>query len=208
MGISKLLQSKEYYVAAMEELDIEAELKPRRAGDQAEEPEVAAMRAALREIDKLKVKGRYEQVRARYWKQLKLDVYHREINLSLSPEAKLFFERWGNLQAGRNSPDPAQKERFNKFFEGAEIRERTIQEVNDLIAVLEPAKKKRGKKRVQPPWRNEVAALDAMRLLCGGDPEPDILEAARHVAREEKLAQEKSRADYFDRLYRERQSFR
>lgn len=206
MGINELLQSKEYYVAAMDELDIEAELKPRREGDSTEDPEDVAKRAALREIDDLKASGEYEQARVRYWKDLDLDKYQPKTGVSRSSEMQGFFERWRNLREGLISPDPAQKERFQKFFEGAKIRELPLQQANDLIAVLEPAKKKRGRKKEIPPWRNEAMALDAMRLLRQRD--PSIPKAAQKVALEEGLAEEESRAKYFERLYRERQKLR
>ncbi len=206
MGINELLQSREYYVAAMDELDIEAELEPRQDGNSLEDPEDAAKRAALREIDGLKVNGEYERARARYWEDLGLENYQPREGLRLPAEAQEFFKRWRNLREGLNSPDPVQRERFQKFFEAANIRDRPLQQANDLIAVLEPAKKKRGRKKETPPWRNEATALEAMRLLRHGG--LSIPQAAQQVALEEGLAEEESRAKYFERLYRDRLKLR
>lgn len=206
MGINELLQSQEYYVAAMEELDIEAELEPRGGGGDEEDPEDSAMRAALREIDGLKVNGQYERTRTRYWEDLDLDRYHLGEGLVFSPGQREFLQRWHNLREGMSSPDPAQAQSFQKFFEVAKIRERPLQQVNDLIAVLEPAKKKRGRKKESPAWRNEVVALDTMRVLCAGG--LSIPQAAQQVALEEGRAEAESRAKYFERLYRDRLKLR
>lgn len=206
MGINELLQSQEYYVAAMEELDIEAELEPRGGGGDEEDPEDSAMRAALREIDGLKVNGQYERTRTRYWEDLDLDSYHLGEGLVFSPGQREFLQRWRNLREGMSSPDPAQAQSFQKFFEVAKIREIPLQQVNDLIAVLESAKKKRGRKKESPAWRNEVVALDIMRVLCAGG--LSIPQAAQQVALEEGRAEAESRAKYFERLYRDRLKLR
>lgn len=155
-------------MAAMDELEIEAELEPKGLCRPGEDPEDVAKRAALREIDELKASGRYERTRARYWGNLDLDRCHLGEGLVFSPGQREFLQRWRNLREGMNSPDPAQAQSFQKFFEVGKIRERPLQQVNDLIAVLEPAKKKRGRKKESPAWRNEVVALDTMRVLCAG----------------------------------------
>lgn len=208
MGINDLLNLKEYYIAAMDEIEIEQDLTP---GDQARQAsaligsEQKAMRAALREIDRLKVSGDYEKERARLWEELGLAQTDREVEFP--PRIFEFAKHWGNLRAGLNSPDEAEQEQFRKFYEAAQLRSKSLPEAQELISVLRTAKKKKGRKNVlRPAWLEDLGELDEIRLLYGQG--LSIPMAARQVAQREALAHQDSRAKRFENLFRERMKLR
>ncbi|MCK0142993.1 hypothetical protein [Aliiroseovarius sp. F20344] len=210
MGINELLKSANYYLANVDELNIEQDLWASKIDapslPRCDPEHAAAMRAALVEIDRLKVSGDYEAVRARLFEELGLEKYKFE-GFEIPPKFREFLGNWHNLRDGMESPDEVQRERFQKFFETAQIQTRELSETHDLIRALEPAKKQKGRPPgPRPPWRKYATALDEMRILCAEG--VSILEAARQVAKKQGLAQEESRAKYLERHYRNRKELR
>lgn len=206
VDITELSKSKEYYIAADSELAIEERVYPRPKGKPDfvdSDPVISAKRAALREIDKLKASGEYENERLRLQKVHGLEWMSTRKSFKTPARAKMFFDLWGNLRDGMESPDNEQKKRFQSFFDAAQLKTKSFPEAQALIAVLEPAKVKKGRKSVPyPKWREDIGALDAMRLLHGNG--VSIPEAARQIAQEEGLAHQDGRAKRFENLYRER----
>ncbi len=67
---------------------------------------------------------------------------------------------------GMESPDLDQKQRFRMFYDSAGLGSKRLRDIADFIAVLEPAKKRRGRKvENNPKWRKDTWTLDDMRLL-------------------------------------------
>lgn len=204
--MSDSLTYTESRIAALDEIELEAivwgERDPpterlRRYHD--------ADRAALREIDRLKIAGTYEAERARLAAYLKPPSPQWEHFLQRAKAGE--FEPWENFSKGLHSPDPDQRERFERLYREGEWGEKTPREFWYVLECLEPAKgRKTGRPKAIPPWHNVAQQLDAMRLLVSaGD---SIPQAAREQARIEGLAHADSRADYFDQMYRERMALR
>ncbi|RBW57441.1 hypothetical protein [Ruegeria sp. A3M17] len=208
LGLNELLETKEYYIAAMDELEIEETLHPVPEGKKTNNPEIEAKRAALREIDRLKAIGEYQNVRARLRKELEEGPLSGLLNsdgIKIPVKFLEFAERWSNLRAGMESPDQDQLRRFQKFFETADIMSKPLPEISDLLAVLEPAevKKKSGRKvEIRPKWRKDAGVLDEMRVMVVRG--LSIPEAARQMAFKEGFAHQDSRAKRFENLYRAR----
>lgn len=209
LGLNELLISKEYYIAAVDELKIEAELEWHSATSEQDSAENKAMRAALREIDFLKVSGEYEQRRRVLWNELGLEQYHSGSGIEIPARFLAFAKEWDNFKAGLNSPDLEQGKRFQRFNEATQLtsKNRLPAEVHDLIIALERAKKTKGRKQgVRPAWLKDASALDEMRLMHSKG--FSVPEAAREVARKEGRAHEDSRAKRFEYLFRQRQKLR
>lgn len=210
MGINDLLKSKEYYIAAMDEIEIEKDLTPRdkaRHPAALKDPEQEAMRAALQEIDRLKICGDYDKERARLWVELGLAQYHSGQGLKIPAGFLDFAKHWENLKTGMKSPDVAERDQFNKFFETAQLRSKSLPEAQALISILQRAKKKQGRTpKLKPTWLNDTDELDEMRLLHAQG--MSIPMAARQVAQKEGRAQQDSRAKRVENFFRKRMKLR
>lgn len=209
MGVRELLQSKEYYIADYDELDLEEELERCLARPETDEAEQRAMRGALREIDLLKASGEYEQRRRELWEKLELGAYGFRSGIKIPKPFFEFSEVWRNFKEGLESPDLEQRMRFERFNKATQLtsKARPPSEVHDLLVALEPAKKAKGRKQgVRPAWRKDASALDEMRLMHSQG--LSVPEAAREVARKEGRAHEDSRAKRFENLFRQRQKLR
>jgi hypothetical protein len=204
LPISEILTRKDHYIGCHEELEIEEDLIRWQNKSEHAESEIAeadAMRAALREIDQLKISGDYEAERARLAKRFKAKPMLQ--GFQLDPE---FAQSWANLRAGMRSPDLDQRARFQRFYVAAELGLKLPRDIVNLIAVLEPAKKKRGRPSVRVPWSTEAEFLDEMRpLVANGS---SIPKAARQVAAAEGKAEQDNRAKWFEKLFRDRQKMR
>lgn len=209
------LENRDYYVAWIDELEIEARLLGQLDGKvdvNGEGNEEKAMRAALREIDRLKIEGCLVSERARLQKLPEIEGLDRTLDRAISKlirDDTGFLKNWDNLRQGMNSPDPEQAERFNKFFDAAGLGPKTPREIVDLIGVLEPAKtrKKPGRKPIPvPKWRNDTAVLDEMLALVNRG--MSVKAASERIAEEEASGREESRAKRLANFYRDRQKLR
>ncbi len=199
------LTMSEYRIAACDEIALEAIVWDGRAPrDEWEARFLEADKAALREIDRLKIAGIYEAERAR-------------LAARLDPEPRVFAEIAARLEAGEleplnnflrglRSPDPDQRARFERLYEQADLAGKSPRECWHILSCLEPAQKPRGRPPATPPWRNVAQQLDAMRLAVAGG--ASIPQAARDAAAGEGRAEEESRARYFEKLYRQRAALR
>ncbi|AXI45791.1 hypothetical protein C1J03_06950 [Sulfitobacter sp. SK012] len=210
MGVNELLKSKEYYIAAMDEIAIEQGVQPRDQDGQlaaSVDLEQEAMRAALQVIDLLKISGDYERERARLWDDLGLARYRSGGGVKLPAALLDFAKEWGNLKNGMESPDRSEREQFRKFFEVAQLGPKSPPEIHPLISVLRRVKKRRGRTpKLKPAWLKDTDELDKMRLLHAKG--MSIPEAARQVAQDEGFSQQDSRAKRFENLFRNRMKLR
>lgn len=181
-----------------DELDIEDELLDMAASDNFR----ADLVCALRRIDRTKVDGTYDAQRAELRKKLE---HLRLPAIELSEGQMRAAELVSNFAAGCRSPDPDQRRRFKKLLEriGADC----LGEWMDVMAAIEPAKRHKGKRRISPPWRNVAEHMDAMRSLLASE-DISIPEAARRIADGEGRAQRRSRAEYFEKMYRQKAALR
>jgi hypothetical protein len=205
----------EYYVAWVDELDIEAKLLRQlenKKMDTSEDPIEIAMREALGEIDKLKIEGRLEAERSRLQQLPDIEDLSKTLDRTITRVQRDyadFFEYWDNLREGMESPDPDQRERFNRFYEAAGLGPKKPWEIIDLIAVLEPAKKKKksGRKPIpNPKWRNDVDELNEMLTLVASGLSAKA--ASEKVIEAKAEGWEESRAKRLANFYRERQKLR
>lgn len=168
---------------------------------------------ALRLIDELKIEGRYEQERERLAAIIPISSLASALQplLEYIEQNKDGVHLMENYIRGLRSPDPAQRARFRAFSEVVDVDELSPREKYAVLAPLERAKQgKGGRPRLTPPWRNEVAAMDRMRLRLRESAE-GILEAARDAAAHDErrnAGAPENRADRFDHLYRQRLSLR
>ncbi|WP_428515455.1 hypothetical protein [Roseovarius sp.] len=209
------LAKKDYYIAWVDELDIEAKLISRLEDDGAEHWQgivITAMREALREIDQLKIAGRLDAEKARMKQRPEIAELEEKLDRIwpiIQRSNADFFEDWNNLRQGMKSPDPDQRARFNRFYEAAELGSKLPRDIADLIAVLEPAKivKSPGRKPIAiPKWRNDTAALDEMLTLVAKGLSPKA--ASEKIARDEGSVREVSRAKRLADFFRDRQRLR
>lgn len=215
LGNFEHLTKKDYYVAWMDELDIEAKLLRRLENEDVgtgEDPVVCAMREALGLIDKLKIEGRLEAERSRLQQLPDIEDLSKTLDRTITRVQRDyadFFEYWDNLREGMESPDPDQRERFNRFFEAAGLGPKKPSEIIDLIAVLEPAKRKKkpGRKPIaNPKWRNDVNELNEMLVLVAGGLSAKA--ASEQVIEAKAEGWEESRAKRLANFFRERQKLR
>lgn len=215
LGNFEHLSRMEYYVAWMDELDIEAKLLRRMENedvDANEDPVVSAMREALGEIDKLKIEGGLAAERIRLQQLPEIEELGKTLDRTITRVQRDYtdyFEYWDNLRQGMKSPDPDQRERFNRFFEAAGLGPKKPWEIIDLIAVLEPAKRKKkpGRKPIaNPKWRNDVNELNEMLVLVAGGLSAKA--ASEQVIEAKAAGWEESRAKRLANFYRERQKLR
>ena len=200
------LSMAEYRIAACDEVDLEAIVWQER------EPECDTARryheadkAALREIERLKLSGAYEAERARLANYL--EPPSPMIQRLMQRIEAGDFEPLNNFMDGLKSPDPDQRARFQRLYEGAELGDKTPRELWHILECLESAKKeKEGRPKAIPPWRNVLHQMDAMRLVVANG--STIPEAARQVAQDEREQGVENRAKYFERLYRQRADLR
>jgi hypothetical protein len=165
-------------LAYVDELEIEAPAYDDR-GDESDiaRRERNERRIALREIDRLKVAGTYDAVRA----AIAADMPKPENRMSEIARTAGNWDGLNNLAAGLRSPDPAQRARFRAFYEEQEIADKSPREIEALLAVLERAKRPKGRRAVSPPWRDYADELDAMRMALAADPDIGIVGAARQA---------------------------
>lgn len=204
LGVNEMLTRKDYYIGCYEELELEEELIFQlHQGGLAESriAETEAMRAALREIDQLKISGNYEAERERFRKFYQTKPTGQGIKIDPT-----FARNWSNLRSGMTSPDLKQRARFQAFYVAAELGPKPPRDIADLIAVLEPAKGKNGRPGLRVPWSNDLSALDEMRILEATG--QSIPKAAQQVAATEGKAQQDNRAKRFEKLFRDRRKLR
>lgn len=195
------LTFSEYRIAACDEVDLESIVWDERdSSNERLRRYHEADRAALREIERLKLAGTYEAERAR------LAAYLEPPNPAHDRLAQRIengeFEPMRNFLDGVRSPDLEQRERFESLYEKAKLADKSPREFWHILLCLEKAKKPKGRPGVSPPWRNVVGALDAMRFAVAKG--ASIPQAARDAAAREGRAEEESRARYFEKLFRER----
>ncbi len=195
----------EYRIAACDEIDLEAIVWDERTpSNEWLRRYHEADRAALREIERLKLAGTYEIERARLATYLESpSPAHERLAQRIENDE---FEPMRNFLVGLRSPDQEQSERFERLYCEAELADKAPSECWHILACLEKAKKPKGRPGVSPPWRNVVTALDAMRLLVASG--ATIPQAAREMAANEGRAAQGSRARYFEKLYRQREALR
>jgi hypothetical protein len=204
-----MLVQREHSIAFHDELEIERDLIRHISKDDDELSRliVRILRSALRKIDRLKTVGIYEERRRRIASDL-------EASSPAIPPPRLSVDRefendFQNLLDGTKSADLRQRQRFHDLMDEMELWEKTPAETpKSLLRSLERAKLRgRGRPKASPPWQLEAEALDAMRVLCGREG-ASIPEAARLTAGREGRANRDSRADYFEKLYRQRMRLR
>ncbi len=198
------LEMWEYRFATCDELDLERlVIEQGVPTDDFTREGLAQDKRALREIDRLKIDGTYDEERRRLFARVPDD----PLNIRGKIDSD-FLRAVDNLLAGLNSSDLEQRARFRRLYEAYDLESKTPYETRDLIMVLETAKRrpKVGRPAICPPWENVVEHLDKMRLLVAtGVPIP---EAARNAATAEGRMQHASRAKYFEGLYRKRVALR
>lgn len=199
------LTFSEYRIAACDEIDLEFIVWDERdPSDEWLRRYHEADRAALREIERLKLAGTYEIERARLAAYLEPPnpVHERLAQRIENGE----FEPMRNFSDGLRSPDIGQRERFERLYEEAELADKTPREFWHILLCLEKAKKPKGRPGVSPPWRNAVGAMDAMRFAVAGG--ATVPQAARDAAAKEGRVAQDNRAKYFEKLYRQRSALR
>jgi hypothetical protein len=133
---------------------------------------MASHRAALRRIDRLKVRGTYEAQRARILDRIG---EHRIAAPHFEPDVTAAVD---NMVKGCRSPDEAQRANFETIR--AAIVEKPLAEALPFLMELRPAKRGRtGRPTVSPPWRNFADELDLVRLLRAAN--VPLAEAARRA---------------------------
>jgi hypothetical protein len=170
-------------------------------------------RDTLHRIDRLKIAGHYDAERERLLQAANaagewpfIRTVERWVEASWSN-----WPGWRNLLDGLKSPDVDQRARFQAFWDAWDVGEKFVADPKmlTLLAVLERAKQgRKDNKKISPPWRNEVSAMDEMRLL---DPAGvNILKAAREVAPRHpgQGGTLEGRAHTLAALYRKRRSLR
>ena len=200
MRWNKNLSYREACIAYLEELDIENQtLQIGAPQDALDLKALAAKKAALREIDRLKVSGEYGRERKRL---AALD--DKPHALREQPKDLPDLRPVENFVRGCNSPDPEQRARFQALKK--EIGGKSPAEVWYILACLEPAQRPKGRPGASPPWRHVAAQMEAMRLAVAEGVLP--LEAARNEAAKDRRADTENRARYLERLYRQKMALR
>lgn len=195
MKYSDRLTLEEYRIATCGELDIEAIALQSKCRD-----DIIAAKRALREIDRMKLAGTYDDERARLAEFLDEPAFPE-----LPDQAREDVSALTNFLAGLNSPDVIQRELFRHLYDRGGLSEKSLGEALHILRPLQAAKHRKGAKQLVPPWRNVAEALDEMRLdVAAGR---SIPEAARRAARAETGGAE-NRAGTLERHYRARMSLR
>lgn len=118
------------------------------------------------------------------------------------------LDEFDNFSRGLRSPDLEIRQIFQDAFDHFEMGKKSLVACRVIMRVARRVEepKQRGRPPALPPWRNEVDALDAMRLhILNGT---SIPRAAKMVADAEERANATSRADRFEKLYRDRMRLR
>ncbi|MGB3313276.1 MAG: hypothetical protein WBB85_02595 [Albidovulum sp.] len=207
----------DYLIATRDELAIEEEaltLSDRNDGSDFNARARASIVDALLRVDEAKINGCYDVLRGRMLAIVKTEDAesgHAARLKQFGENMKKVFESDGfdawaehfsNFLSGLQSPDAAQRKRFNDLFDNLEIGSWHPHDSPALFAALERVRGRQGRPSVSPPWRNVNDHLDAIRKLCASG--HTIPSAARSVADAEGNAASQSRAKYFERLYREK----
>ena len=195
----------EYQIAVCDEIDIEATVWDSQNGlDDFDRRTLASDRAVLREIEKLKLSGKYKARRRQLSAKLEPSlIEHRRFIKTIQ---NLDFGPLENFMDGLNSSDADQKARFQRLYNEAGLGGKMPCECVHILNCLEKGKKHKGRPGVSPPWRNVVASLDAMRFAVAAG--LTIPQAAQSVANGEGDAMAESRAHRYEKLFRQRQAIR
>lgn len=169
---------------------------------------------ALHQIDDLIAKGTYGKERQRLRNEVAIACKEAETSVRSKlkfapPEADLdVLAEWTNFSKGLHSKDPEIRKIFQDAFEQLEMGDKAIFECMTIMKLARRIDdpKQRGRPPATPPWRNEVDALDAMRLHVFD--EMTIPRAAKIVADAEGKTNAASRAERFEKLYRDRMKLR
>ncbi|GGB63461.1 hypothetical protein GCM10011316_39150 [Roseibium aquae] len=207
LRFSDTLTWMEYRIATLDEIDLEEILwsqEQHALDDDLTRRVLAADRAALREIERLKLCGEYDAKRSRLAKCIDPDPpeiterFRRIKNGELQPVE--------NFLAGLRSADPQQRSQFKQLYEKGGFANKHYREISHILTCLKSAHKPKGRPGATPPWRNVVDALDEMRVAVADG--LSIPQAARAAAENEALAGTDNRARYFERLFRQRAKLR
>lgn len=215
----------EDYLITLDEDKIEAHLLKMLSEADANEftmREVAEYKSTLRKIDHLTISGEYKQYRASAAEAIiaanaqemedyeirnpGFRAYLEQVNAQLEKPGGEIDRQLRNLFDGRNSPGPQQAARFRAMYDSLDLGSKTLHEVRHLLAVLEPAKRPKGRHSLPTPWANEIEHMGAIRLLVAGG--LSVPQAARARANEEGRADAAERARTLEKLYRKRAQIR
>ncbi|MFV0299899.1 MAG: hypothetical protein ACK5IP_03280 [Paracoccus sp. (in: a-proteobacteria)] len=209
------------YLLTWEESQIEEALLKdlgRDSQDEIVHRSVDQYKSALREIDRLKVSGEYDNVRnaalmairADKERQMDSDPKYRarviKIDATLRQSDGEIDRQIRNLSDGLRSPDPAQAKRFKQMYDAMELGSKAYPEIRKLLPALERAKRRKGRAPLPTPWTNEIEHMDVMRLLVASG--MTIPLAARERAISEGRADAGERAKTLAKLYRQRADLR
>lgn len=202
----------EWLLASRDECEIEALLCDYRGcppDDEVSIAEMGAANAAIRLVDELICKGEYFSTRDRLRSKIEAHETTKKALEKMISEQKILMadkdleEDLQNLFNGmKRSPDLEQRARFKEVCDYPGFRGKTPREIAPILAVMERAKGRKGRPKANPPWRYEQDNMSAMRSLIFSG--VTISEAARKVASNEGRINTESRADYFERLYRQK----
>ncbi|MDA0924658.1 MAG: hypothetical protein O3A97_08680 [Proteobacteria bacterium] len=190
------------FLALWDEAEIEAQVLDLEIGSDRDQADLAAFQQALQAIDGLKISGRYDQEIAKLrGNRTESEARHH------TGTARDFARAYANLMAGVRSPDPEQRARFKKLMDELSLWEKVPSDVpKSILAVLEAAKRPKGRKSLIVPWANEHQHMDAMRLAVAAG--QSVLDAARARAALEQTAGQTERAKTLAKLYRQKMDLR
>lgn len=168
----------------------------------------------LQRIDQLEVERRYEAERAALRAKVVETDAVKEIDAAMNQlrghlenrSVQKLLDDTQNFLAGLKSPDLAQRARFECAAEHGQLMEKTPGEIAPFLAIIERAKGRKGRPAVNPPWLHETTQMSEIRLKVSSG--LSIPVAARETADREGRANASSRAKYFERLFRQKQSLR
>jgi len=159
----------DYWIAFREEIEIEEEALSARARQDEFSRRIALEAAeALRNLDALTVAGCYENERERLRSVIESHPGYKPpphpIPAGQMAEAERRWEKAANYIAGKQSPDAAQRQRFNRLDAHQGMGSKSLFEAEAVLDVLETAKRRKGRKRMRPPWHKWAAAMSAIRM--------------------------------------------
>ncbi|KPP83097.1 MAG: hypothetical protein HLUCCA04_03200 [Oceanicaulis sp. HLUCCA04] len=196
---------RDYWIAHRDEQQIEAEAYGLQDSAESFARKVRAECAeTLQRIDRLIVSGSYEQERARLAAQIPSGAMSAPPEIT--PRIQAAFDAFDNYTAGKNSPDPDQRARFERFGLAAGLATMELHEIVPFIAALEPAKRKQGRRRHLLPWESCRTEMGWIRQsVYSGH---SIPKAARLAAEKTRRAGIENRAKTLERLYRQKLKLR
>jgi hypothetical protein len=161
---------------------------------------------ALCQLDELKARGTYEYERSKLVKKVPV-VWGDDPSTEIAPRFQRLVDLFDNLNAGMNSPDLEQRKRFVEFLYSDVMKSVNLAEAEPILAVLEPAKRRQGRKPHFLPWQSVSDQMSEMRIHVLGSGH-SIPAAARMVATAEGFAHQESRAKLLERRFREKMRLR